>query len=274
MCDRNMIISSLGFQTNFIFSRFSGSVTDRGSYTVIATPSNPGYHWGNFLIFDRAPKPGDLKAWKAVFDREFPGYKTPNHYLFAWEKPGSNQNDYQEFLDAGFEFEPSLVLAAKQLKSPPHLNKDIRIQKMTADRDWDDVIALQMRCADPKYLADYAAHERFKRAQFAEYRKLSEAGRGFWFGAYLGSVLVADLGIFYEGKIGRYQVVETHPDYRKKGICGSLVYEAGTTAFKEFGVTELVMEADPDYHAARIYESVGFLPGSTTYSLSWWRGRT
>jgi len=30
------------------------------------------------------------------------------------------------------------------------------------------------------------------------------------------------------------------------------------------------MEADPDYHAARIYESVGFKRCEMTYQLSWW----
>lgn len=268
-----MNISSLGFLTNFIFSRFSGSVVDKVTYTVIATLLNPGYHWGNFLIFDHGPKSGDLKVWKEIFDREFPGYEVPHHYLFAWERPGTTPTDYREFLDSGFEFEISLVLSAIQMKRPPYYNQDICIQKIITDHQWDEVLALQMRCADPKYLKDCAAHERFKRAQFAEYRRLSESGRGFWFGAYLGSVLVADLGIFYEGKIGRYQVVETHPEHRRQGICGTLVYEAGKIAMQEFGVQELVMEADPDYHAARIYESVGFVPGSTTYSLSWWRGK-
>lgn len=33
------------------------------------------------------------------------------------------------------------------------------------------------------------------------------------------------------------------------------------------------MEADPEYHAARIYESVGFKRGEINYSLSWWKGR-
>lgn len=63
-----MEINSLGRRTDLIFSKFSGSVHDRGSYTVIKTPSNPGYHWGNYLIFDKAPKGGDLQRWKDIFN--------------------------------------------------------------------------------------------------------------------------------------------------------------------------------------------------------------
>ena len=82
---------------------------------------------------------------------------------------------------------------------------------------------------------------------------------------------MGDLGIFFEGPVGRYQMVGTHPDFRKQGICGTLVYEAGLMAFEEFALDHLVMEADPDYHAARIYESVGFNKAEINYSLSWWK---
>lgn len=90
------------------------------------------------------------------------------------------------------------------------------------------------------------------------YRKMSEAGMGSWFGVFIDGKLVGDLGIFYEGNVGRYQNVGTHPDHRRQGIYGTLVYQTGLLAFEEFGVEHLVMEADIDYHAARIYESVGF----------------
>lgn len=263
-----MNIESLGFRTNFIFSRFSGEVIDRGTYIVIRTPSNPDYHWGNYIIFNRPPVKGDFDAWRKIFEKEFPNHDKTRHYLFAWEgvaKPG----DYQEFIDADYEFEPLLVLTTAKIRQPPHVNKEINIRRLHANQEWEDAIALQIKCADPKYMNDQ--YESFKRRQFAAYRKMSESGRGFWFGAYIGEQLVADLGVFFEGDIGRYQAVETHPDFRRLGICGTLVYEAGKSMMQEFSLKKLVMEADPDYHAARVYESVGFSRGETTYSLSWWQ---
>ncbi len=47
-----MQIRSLAYQTDLFFPRFDGEVVDRGDYTVIRTPSNPTFHWGNFLLFD------------------------------------------------------------------------------------------------------------------------------------------------------------------------------------------------------------------------------
>ena len=94
----------------------------------------------------------------------------------------------------------------------------------------------------------------------ARYQKMSHAGLGHWFGAFLGSKLVGDLGLFVENGIGRFQNVTTHPDFRRRGICGTLVHAVATYALSNMGAKTLVMVADEAYHAAKIYESVGFKP--------------
>lgn len=265
-----MTVRSLGRRTDFIFARFSGSVEDKGSYTLIQTPSNPGYHWGNYIVFDKAPRAGDLRNWKELFDKEFPFYSEPHHYVFTWDTEVEEKGECHEFLDEGFEFDSAVVLTAKELSEPRHMNNSVSIRKIESNHDWNQVIGNQTLCADPKYLNEY--YEDFKRGQMGQYRRMKEAGKGNWFGAFSGDKLVGDLGVYFEGDIARYQSVCTHPEYRRRGICGTLVFFAGQVALKEYGVQSLVMEADPDYHAARIYESVGFKRSETNYSLSWWKG--
>lgn len=268
-----MEIKSKGFLTNLMFARFAGSVTDKGHYTLIQTPSNPGYHWGNYLLFDGPPQKGDLKKWTELFDKEFPYYKEPQHYIFAWEslRPTTNlaANFADEFIAAGFELDPAVVLTAPSLRQPPRIKAKIEIKKIISDQEWGQAIENQILCADPKHLNNY--YRDFKLRQMDQYRKMSDSGKGFWFGAYLDNKLVGDLGIFFEKGIGRYQSVCTHPEYRRQGICGTLVYQSGLFAMKEFGLDQLVMEADPDYHAARIYESVGFQRNEVNQALSWWK---
>ena len=46
------------------------------------------------------------------------------------------------------------------------------------------------------------------------------------------------------------------------GICSRLLVDAARHAVATYGATRLVIVADPDYHAAGIYESVGFRPWS------------
>ena len=264
-----MKLSSLGRRTDLIFARFNGEVFDRGNYLLIRTPSNQGFHFGNYLIFDTPPKPGDLKVWKEVFDKEFHDLKDVQHYTFCWDDGTEEKGSVQEFVSNGFEYQEGVVLSTKELVKPKHYNEDIIIKKIKTDDQWKEVIQLQILCADPKYMNDYFIN--FKKEQMANYRRMSEKGLGSWFGAYLEDKLVGDLGIFFENEIARYQNVGTHPDFRKRGICGTLVYEAGNIGLEEFKVDGLVMEADPDYHAARIYESVGFKRCETNHALSWWQ---
>ncbi len=52
--------------------------------------------------------------------------------------------------------------------------------------------------------------------------------------------------------------METHPDFRRLGLAGTLVCRAGRHGLAEPGVSRLVMVADPGYPAIRLYESLGF----------------
>jgi hypothetical protein len=265
-----MKIQSLGLQSDLIFTRFSGLIEDRGDYVVVKTPDNPEYHWGNFLIFNQAPRQGSLKQWTDIFNTEFSYYTEAHHFVFAWDITTSNSPEYQEFLESHFELDSTTVLTSQNLNPPPHINTDLKIRALYQDQDWEDALNLQILCSDAKYQSD--GFSNFKKKQMANYRKMVDSKRGLWFGAFLEGKLVGDLGIFYEGNVARYQNVGTHPDFRRQGICGTLVYQTGLMAFQEFKVTQLVMLADTDYHAARIYESVGFKPTESLQALSWWKG--
>ena len=212
-----------------------------------------------------------MKEWTAIFNREFGYYAEPHHYVFAWDTAEVEKGQYQEFIEANFELDSATVLTSTKPNPPPRVNDRVEVRRVSSDQEWSDVIKLQTLCAHPKFMNDY--YEQFKQRQVASYRRMSEAGMGAWFGAFVEDKMVGDLGIFYEGNVGRYQNVGTHPDYRNQGICGTLVYLTALEAFKEFGVDYLVMEADIDYHAARIYESVGFKRTEVNYALSWWKGK-
>ncbi len=58
--------------------------------------------------------------------------------------------------------------------------------------------------------------------------------------------------------LARYQDVETHPEFRRQALAGTLVGHAGRYGLADLGAVRLVMVADPDYHAFRLYESLGF----------------
>lgn len=262
------MIQSLGFKTEMIFHRFDGIVVDRGDYLVVKTPSNPGFFFGNLLLFSRAPKLGALTKWKETFRQEFADAPDVKHFTFLWDSPSEGIGEIAELNGEGFKVDFSVVLTAKAVHSPKKINLQVSIRPISTDLEWKQVTENQILSKS----ADFKEPEYriFKERQMARYRAMAEQGLGHWFGAFLDGKLVGDLGIYREGSLGRFQSVETHPDFQRKGICGALVYKSAMFALNEMGLTELVMVADENYHAAKIYESVGFAPTAKEYSAFWW----
>jgi GNAT superfamily N-acetyltransferase len=102
------------------------------------------------------------------------------------------------------------------------------------------------------------------------YRELTLQGLGGWWGASLDGRLVGDLGLFLQDGVGCCQPVGTHPESRQQGIYGTLIHEMARRALSAGRAETLVMVADPDYHAACIYESVGFVATEQQVGICWW----
>lgn len=74
-----------------------------------------------------------------------------------------------------------------------------------------------------------------------------------WFGAFTDGRMRSGLGVFTDGTgIARYSSVETHPDYRGRGLASTLVYRTGRQRARNFNVRMLVIVADPGEAAIRI----------------------
>jgi RimJ/RimL family protein N-acetyltransferase len=255
-------LRSLGYRTDLMFARYDGEVTERADYVVVRTPSNPSFWWGNFLLFRSPPAPGDLGRWRDAFAREIGegdgGAEAVRHMTFGIDSPDGDAGDVAPFLEAGFEVERNVVLTATSVRPPARPNGDVEIRPVRTAAEWQAVLENKVEAREPWH--DRDAYERYEERQLARYRRMIADGRGQWFGAFLAGRLTADLGVFGIGGVARFQSVVTHPDFRRRGICGTLVHASASWAFRELGATTLVMVADPEYHAARIYESVGFEP--------------
>lgn len=261
-----MKLQSLGYRSGLIFVNFDGQVEDRGHYLVVRTLTNPNFFWGNLLIFDRPPQKSDFEEWCALFKKEFTD-PSIYHVTLAWDSLQGEIGDVSRFEENGFELEKQIVLAATQVNKPPKLNPDLIVRPIRDD-EWEKMIEVQIGSAHgslPKH-----EWESFYRSQSTRYKNMEKAGLGHWFGGFLGDQLVAGLGIFHDGEMGRYQTVCTHPDYTRRGICGTLVYQSAQYALNTMGLKKLVMCADPEYYAARIYESVGFRPAQIEHGVYWW----
>ena len=138
---------------------------------------------------------------------------------------------------------------------------------MKTDTDWEMSFNNQVLCRDEDTNESLADHMTFKRKQLREYRLMWEKGLCEWYGIFIKNQMVADMGVFFVDGVGNCQDVGTAPEYRKQGICGSAVYKISKRLFKSKKVHTMIMTADENYHAARIYESVGFKPSEKSVCL-------
>lgn len=244
-----MEVRSLGYRTDLAILALEGSqVTDRGDHLVIRTPGNPDYWWGNFLLL-RDLRPGSGGGWLARFAAEFPDAR---HVALGLDETGAGTVGPGEL--AGMTMERNAVMTTVSAHAPPHPNTEAVFRTLEGGADWRQAgeLTAAVHAGEPGGDVEFLA------ARLAAKRALTEAGHGTWFGAFLDGTLVSQLGLIPgESGLARYQSVETHPAARRRGLAGTLVWHAGATALTG-GTSTLVMVADPEDVAIRVYRSVGF----------------
>lgn len=252
---------SLGFRTDLSLLELSGStVHDAGGYVVARTPGNPGFWWGNFLLYRTPFAPGDVKLRLDDFRREFPDAQ---HVAFGIDSTDGEIGAEDELTAAGATVEPNVVLTAEKVVPPQRPNEQAAYRFLTGEDDWEQLYHLSLASAELKV---DAAYEEFTRRKLAIQRAMVDAGHGKWFGAFDGDRLQSSLGLIFDGSgLARFQNVQTSPDARGQGLAGTLVHHAST-----YGLTRaktLVIVADPEYVAIRIYRAVGFTDSETQLGI-------
>jgi GNAT superfamily N-acetyltransferase len=267
-----MRVRSLGYRTDLIFAAFDGIVTDRGDHLVIRTPTNPTFFWGNFILFDRPPGAGDFERWREVFAREIGAPPEVKHQVFGWDATRPDPGLVRPFLSDGFRLESAAVLTADRRTLKPGSQAEVTVRPLVSDDDYTQSVENQVACREPEFTEQ--EHRVFRRRQMDRYRSMRAAGRGSWFGAFAGKRLVADLGIFHDGAGGRFQAVQTHPDFRRRGVAARLIAESAAFALDEFDLDTLVIVSEAGSAAQRLYESLGFRVTEHQHGLTKWPGRS
>jgi ribosomal protein S18 acetylase RimI-like enzyme len=248
-----MDIGSLAFRTDLAMLEHSGSlVEDRGTHLVVRTPDNPTFWWGNFLFLAAAPHDvAEARKWLDRFETEFPEAR---HRTFGVDGTDGTRADLAPFAELGLDLDVSSVMTATEVHEPPRPNTSATYRTLEDDDDWQQQVELDRAGEDP------GTHSlAFVTARAAAERRLVDAGYGAWWGAFEDGRLLASMGLFTASPgLARFQNVKTHPDTRGRGLAGTLVHRVSRFGFEELAARTLVMVADPEYLAIRIYRSVGF----------------
>ncbi|MFL6158767.1 MAG: GNAT family N-acetyltransferase [Marmoricola sp.] len=245
----------LGWHTDLAVLRLGGStVEDRGDHLVITTPANPSYWWGNFLLVTDPEAVHDPARWLDAFEQQFPDAEHRAIGLVA--EPA----DPQAWLDLRLFLEYADVLVTHGPVAPGPLADGYRVKILGDGDDWE-------RSTRMRQLA-FPTQDEFE-AKVTETRiAIAPDGAETWFGAFLGDELAAELGIADCGDgVARYRSVVTHPDHRRRGLTRHLLAVAAAHA-TERGASTVVIVADADTDAGRLYRSAGFSYDSTAYQAS------
>ena len=271
-----MRLRSLGYRTDLMLARLQGAVvTDRGDHLVIRTLDNPAFHWGNYVLAGESWVDRPLADLVAIFHAEHP---RADHLVIGVDGVAGRVWGDEELAECGLEVDRSVVMTARQVHLPQHGNPDAVCRMLSSaprhgsglvsssgsdcaggpgsDSDWAaavDLHAIEHRDFDPVEFRDFVQRRMTAR------REQQEAGLGGWFGAFVDAKMVSGLGLFTDGSgLGRFQDVETLAAVRRTGLAATLVHHASVVGLREFGIRDLVMVADPDYSAIRLYRSLGF----------------
>ncbi len=248
-----MNVTSLGYRTDLALLERSGSVIeDRGDHLVVRTPSNPTFYWGNFLLLDHLPPADRTQEW---LDRFAAAHPNARHRAFGFDVADGAIEALSGFARRGFTTQSSVVMTASAVHPPPRPDSSADYRAVESDHDWRQSLELQIACHEGY---DESSRQFVERRNEAN-RALVADGRGGWFGAFVDERLVSQMGLVDVGVgLARFQSVETHPDFRGRGLAGTLVHFVSRFGFDRLGARTLVMVADPEYVAIRIYRSVGF----------------
>jgi ribosomal protein S18 acetylase RimI-like enzyme len=268
---------SEGWRTDLMFARFDGELITRADCIVVRTPSNPTYWWGNFLLFDHTPQAGDADEWLRRFEAEIGRHQTESrHTAFGVDACDAFVLP-SDFVERGFTLCASnvLTLRREQLRAPrTALPPGFFVAPLKLPEQAPNAVELQVLC-DAGESSPADSYRVFRQRQMARYTAMARRSLGDWFGVWQysanGEQLVADCGLFHPGPggdaLGRFQHVETHPAFRRRGLCSALMHAVCTDAFERLKLNTLVIVADPLDVAIGLYESLGFERGASSWHI-------
>jgi GNAT superfamily N-acetyltransferase len=252
----------IGFASELMLAALEGSVTEREGYAVATWPALPTSFEANILVFERPPATGDAGRWEALFRRAMVFLPEVRHAAFGWEGGAASPEAAAEWAGRGYSLSTRSVRVADALAAPQPTPEGITARALESGGEWDAAADLHLAAtADIAHVVEIDGYAEFVEQRMTRCRGLCAAGAGFWLGAFAGPRLVGSLGVMTDrahSGLARFQLVVTHPGFRRRGVASHLIDEAAQRARAEFGAERLVISAEPDSAADALYARLGF----------------
>lgn len=244
----------LGWHTDLAVLRLGGaSITEYDDHLVVRSPANPTYWWGNFILVTDPDTVNDASGWLTRFEECFADATHRAIGLVA-------EPDDQAWNAVTMFVERADVLVARGVVAQQPIAAGYTVQQLVTTQDWAQSTRLRQG-AFPK-------QDDFEERVTATRIAVTAGADVTWFGAFADGDLAAELGIALCGDgVARYQSVLTHPGHRRRGLTSHLLGVAAAHA-RSLGAETLVILADADTDAGRLYRAAGFTFDSTSWQVS------
>lgn len=261
----------VGLQSDLVINRYDTELSQREDFIVLHSLKAPKFYFGNLLYINDLTR-HSVEQWKNIFSQEFAHRDDVRHITLYWKQTDHNSETLNqrvaEFTRAGFHFDEFDIRAVTMAQwITPILNDNFDCRPITSEPDWQQWfdLNLEFREADHEE-EDYRI---FLRQQLRSYKKLILDRAGFHQGMFQSNgQLIAFAGLYFQKNIGRFQFVFTHPEFRRQGLCNTLLHHMADMGFQR--TSQLVIAADEHDQATHMYARLGFQVVGREASLCKW----
>lgn len=256
-----MKLHSLTMRSELLTLSGISHIEEHDGYLVQATPTEPDFWMGNQLIVSDLDQP--VSELLTLFKTHFPDAA---HRAIVWDIPNVDRSAIDALNDANGKIEGFETMTLNGPLAEAHLPDGFAIRPVETEADWASAERLMAEVGieegrDPVSHGPYLARRNAgRRAQIAK-------DLGQWFAVFDGDEVVAQMGIFHDAQIARYQSVETKATYRGRGLCSALLRHAAQWALGRAPDATVVIVADAESDAGRLYKKMGFTRAEVLYGL-------
>ena len=252
------MLSTLTMRSELLALRDLSNVVFHQGYAVQTTPDEPDYWMGNQVIVTDP----DMTAAQAIsaFETHLSFAK---HRAIVWDIAGLDPEPIKATFDPlGYEADTFDTLVLDTEIAPATLPNGLVIRLLDGDADW--AASHQLQCE----IGQEEGRPAESHSIYLAKRKITQhtqKNKGYeqWYGDFENDHMMSQMGMMHDHDIARYQSVETRASHRRRGICSALLRHVGLWALDRAPDAKLVIVAEADSAAGRLYRRMGFAHAET-----------
>ena len=256
-----MSLRSLTMRSELLTLSGISELTQHDGYVAQSTPSEPDFWMGNQLILSDLHR--SVSDVFALFEQHFPN---ATHRSVVWDMPNAVKADIAATNDTDCTIEGFEAMTLHGVLADATLPEGLVIRPVVSEADWASAEGLMAEIGAEEG-RDPVTHGPYLKRRIAGRRAQIAKGLGQWFAAFYGDEVVAQMGMFHDQQVARYQSVETKATHRRCGICSALLRHAALWALGRAPDATVVIVAEDGSDAGRLYKKMGFAHAETLYGV-------